>query len=365
VSGVRRLVLPALGRHLVREFLSAFALTLAAFVAIYLVAEFFDRLDSFLRHEASVGVIIRYFIFKMPLVIAQVSPAAVLVGGLVGLGLLARQNEFVALRACGVSIWQIITPLLIVAVLIGLGTFFWNETVVPYSAQRWHNIENLEIRKRGPAKVFTGRDVWFHGRAGFYNIERVSLRHKALYGLAAYQLGRDFRPVRVVEVDVAAWDGTHWTFVGTRTRDFKGEQTAVRSELPPGFTLPETLEDFGVVSIEPEELSYGMLRRQIKDLRRKGVDTSESWVDLHMKIALPAAAVMMMLFAVPLAAMGTRVSSFAASVGLGFAIGFAYFVVAAFARALGQSGALPPALAAWAANGLFALLGGYFLLGAE
>jgi lipopolysaccharide export system permease protein len=365
VSAVRRLVLPAVGRHLVREFLTAFLLTLAAFVAIYLIAEFFDRLDSFLRHDARLGAIVRYFLFKIPLVVAMVTPAAVLVGGLVGLGLLARQNEFVALRACGVSIWQIAAPLIGVAALIGLATFFWSETVVPYSAQRWHTIQNQEIRKRGPAKVFTGRDVWFHGRAGFYNIDRVSVRRKALYGLAVYQLGRDFRPLRVVEVDVAAWDGARWNFVGTRTREFAAEGVAVRPDLPSGFALPETLEDFAVVSIEPDALSYGMLRRQIKDLRRKGVDASESWVDLHMKIATPAAAVMMMLFAIPLAAAGSRVTSFAASVGLGFAIGFAYFVVAAFARALGQSGALPPALAAWAANGLFTLLGGYFLLGAD
>jgi hypothetical protein len=75
-----------------------------------------------------------------------------------------------------------------------------------------------------------------------------------------------------------------------------------------------------------------MLRRQIKDLRRKGVDTSESWVDLHLKIALPAASIMMMLLAVPLTTAGTRVTSFAASIGLGFAVGFSYFVLVAFAR---------------------------------
>ena len=138
-----------------------------------------------------------------------------------------------------------------------------------------------------------------------------------------------------------------------------------RPGVPEGFKLPETLEDFRAVSVEPEELSYATLRSQIKDLRRKGVDTSESWVDLHLKLALPAASLMMMLLAVPLTAAGTRVTSFAASLGLGFSVGFSYFVLVAFARALGQSGALPPALAAWAANGLFALVGSFYLLGAE
>jgi lipopolysaccharide export system permease protein len=329
------------------------------------VAEFFDRLGSFLRHDAGAGTMVRYFLFKLPLVVSQVTPFAVLMGGLVGLGLLARQNEFVALRACGVSMWQIAAPLLAVAAVVSLANFAWNETVVPGSAQRWHAIENFEIKKRGVATVFTGRDVWYHGREGLYNIERVSLRRQALYGLSVYQLGPEFRPTRLVEIDLAAWDGAHWSFDGTRTRVFGADGVHETPGVPHDFRLPETLEDFGAVSIEPEALSYGMLRRQIKDLRHKGVDTSESLVDLHLKLALPAASLVMMLIAVPLAASGTRLTSLAVAIGLGLAVGFGYFVVMAFARPLGQSGDLPPALAAWSANVLFALVGGYFVLGAE
>ncbi len=365
MTAAGRLILPVVGRHLVREFLRAFALAFAAFIAIYVIAEFFDRFDSFLKHDTPIGAIVRYFIFKVPLVVTQVTPVAVLAGGLVGLGLLGRQNEFVALRACGVSIWQIATPLVALAALISVGIFAWNEAVVPYSAHQWHTIDNVEIRKRGVATVFTGRDIWYRGRAGFYNIDRVNARRRALYGLTIYQLRSDFRLARLIEADSANWDGSRWQLLGARTREFGPDGVKEVPSLPAGFVLPETLDDFRVASVEPEELSYTMLRRQIKDLRAKGVDTSESWVDLHLKLALPAASLMMMLIAVPLAAAGTRLTSVAASMGVGFVVGFSYFVLVAFARALGQSGALPPAIAAWAANGLFALVGGYYLLGTD
>jgi lipopolysaccharide export system permease protein len=365
VRSLRPLFLPVVGRHLVREFLRTFSLALAAFIAIYVIAEFFDQFDDFLRHDAAAGAILRYFLFKLPLVITQVTPIAVLAGGLVGLGLLARQNEFVALRACGVSIWQMATPLIGVAVLLSIAVFAWSETVVPYSAQRWQVIKNDEIRKRGSTGMFAGREIWFHGRAGFYNIDRVNLKRRVLYGLTVYQVRQDFRPARIIEADAATWDGERWQFIGARTREFTpgGVQELLR--LPEGFVLPETLEDFQAVSVEPEALSYATLHRQIKDLRRKGVDTSESWVDLHLKLALPVASLMMMLLAVPLAAAGTRVSSVPASMAVGFVVGFSYFVVVAFTRALGQSGALPPLAAAWAANCLFALVGGYYILGSD
>jgi lipopolysaccharide export system permease protein len=362
LTAARRLILPVIGRHLVREFARTFALTLAAFVAIYVLADFFDRFDSYLRHDAPVGAIVRSFLFKLPLIVTQVTPVAVLAGALVGLGLLARHNEFVALRACGVSRWQLATPLLVLAAAISAGAFAWNETVVPYCARRWHEIENVEIRRREAASIFTGRDVWYRGKAGFYNISRMQRRRRTLQGLTVYQVNADFRPVRVIEAAAAVWTGRGWRLDAPRTREFRADGSRTYDGAPRGFTLPESITDFEVASVEPEQFSYRMLRRQIRGLKARGVDVSESWVDLHLKLALPVGSLIMMLLAVPLAVRGTRLTSLAGAVALGFGIGFAYFILVAFTRALGQATAIPPALAAWAPNAIFTLVGVYYLV---
>jgi lipopolysaccharide export system permease protein len=361
----RRLVLPVLGRHVGIEFVRTFTLTMVAFVAIYLLADFFDRFDSFLQHDASLGAIVRLFLYKVPLIMTQVTPLAVLAGGLIGLGLLARQNEFVAMRACGVSIWQVVAPLVLLATVICVATFAWNETVVPASARRWHEVWNQEIKQKSGAGVFTGREFWYHGGAGFYNVNRVVPRRRQLIGLTIYQLGPDFRLARVIRAESATWTGTGWELHQPRTLEFDADPSREVPGTPDGFVLPETLDDFRVVSVESEEFSYRMLRDQIASLQAKGVDASESWVDLHLKVALPVASFVLMLVAVPLAARGTRVSSLPAAVGLGFVIGFSYFIVLAFTRALGQTGALPPLLAAWTSNLIFVLIGAYHLLGSD
>ena len=67
MTAARRVFLPVVARHLVRQFLGAFALTLAAFIAIYVLVDFFDRLASLLRHDAPAGAIVRSFLFKLPL----------------------------------------------------------------------------------------------------------------------------------------------------------------------------------------------------------------------------------------------------------------------------------------------------------
>ena len=362
-----RLFLPTITRHVVREMLRTTALMLVAFVGIFILGEFFDRFDDFLKQGASAGAIARFFAYRVPQVIGTVTPVAVLAGTLVALGLLARNNEFVALRSCGVSLFQVTAPLAAIGVAIGVAVFFWGEVVVPASARRSAQIWNQDVKKRtGPTSVFAGRNVWFHGRAGFYNIDRVAPRRQMLYGLTIYQVrGEEFRPTRVIEVDTAAWRNGRWEFAGARTLHIDDAGVHAQDYLPPNFTLPETLEDFRVIALDPEETSYEMLRRQIRSLRAKGVDASESLVDLHLKIASPFAAVVMILLAVPLATRGTRATSLPAAIGLGFAIGFSYFFVVAFSRALGQTGSLPPAMAAWTANAVFALVAGYYQLATE
>jgi lipopolysaccharide export system permease protein len=340
---------------------------LVAFVAIAIIAEFFDRFDTFLKQGADVRTIALLFLCRIPIIVTQVVPVAVLAATLVGLGLLARNNEFVAMRSCGVSLAQVTAPLVVLGLLIGIATFAWGETVLPASARRWNEIWNKDVKKRrAAAGVFAGKNVWFHGRAGFYNIDRVAPRRRTLYGLTIYQTRQnDFRPTRVIEIASATWSDGAWQFVGGDTLRIDADGYHHDPGLPSGFTLPESLDDFSVIALEPEETSYQMLRRQIRGLKARGVDASEMLVDLHLKIATPAAALVMVLLAIPLAARGTRTTSLPAAVGLGFGIGLCYFFVVAFARALGQAGSLPPIAAAWAANALFALVAGYHHLASD
>jgi lipopolysaccharide export system permease protein len=360
-------LLPTITRHLVLEVLRTVLMMMLAFIAISVIALFFDRFDDFLKQGAAAGTIALLFLYRIPLVVAQVTPLAVLAGTLIGLGLLARNNEFVALRSCGVSLWQVTAPLVVVGVVIGIATFFWGDTVVPASARRWTQIWNQEVKKRNaPSGVFAGRDVWFHGRAGFYNINRVAPRRRMLYGLTIYQMRRDdFRPSKVIDIATATWTDSGWSFEGAHTLRIDDDGVHSEAGLPPGFALPEKIDDFDVIALEPEETSYDMLKRQIRNLRSKGVDASESLVDLHLKIANPFAAVVMILLAVPLATRGSRATSLPAAIGLGLAVGISYLFVVGFARALGQAGSLPPLAAAWTANTLFALVAGYYQLSAD
>jgi lipopolysaccharide export LptBFGC system permease protein LptF len=123
-------------RYVLSEFLRLFAICMLGFLLIYVLVDLFDRLDGFLKYHASIGAVVRYLMFKVPLIVTQLVPIATLGAVLFTLGTMARHSELTAMRASGISTVQIAAPLFVVAVVLSLVILAWNETVVPYATER-------------------------------------------------------------------------------------------------------------------------------------------------------------------------------------------------------------------------------------
>ena len=353
-------------RYLVREFLGFLIPIALTFVILYLIVDFFDRLDLLLKNHASLSAILRYFLFKLPLIITQILPPAVLAAMLISLGMLSRRNEITALRASGVSLLQTATPLLALAAALSVATLIWDETIVPYCMREFQFVKDIEIRKREQRAILSDRDIWYHGADGFYNIEHIDPRRQTLYGVTLYRTDADFALRSIIETPAIHWTGTGWDSTEATEHiinpDGEVSTTALR---PEQFLLHETLGDFLDVRREPEELNYLALRQRISDLSRKGIDASSYLVDLNLKLAVPFTTFILACVAVPLAGRVQRHPSLAGIIGSGLATGFAYWVILALSNSLGQSGVLPPVVSAWTANGIFVLLGGVLFLSSE
>lgn len=354
------------GRYLIREFLGLLVPILLAFVILYLIVDFFDRLDILLKNHAAPSAALRYFLFKVPLIITQILPPAVLAAILISLGMLSRRNEITALRASGVSLVQTATPLLALAAVLSLGALLWDETIVPYCTREYQYVNNIEIRKRPQRAILNDRDIWYHGADGFYNIEHIDPRRSTLFGVTFYRTDANFALRSIVEVPAVHWTGSAWESTGAVERTIGPDGEIATQPLPPAqLLMHETLNDFLDVHREPEELNYVALRQRIKDLSHKGIDASALLVDLNLKLAVPFTTLVLACVAVPLAGRVQRHPSLAAIVGTGLATGFGYWVILALSNSLGQSGVVPPVISAWTANAIFLLLGGVLFLSSE
>jgi len=352
-------------RYLAGQFLGMFLPILAGFILLYVIIDVFDRLGILLRHQATADAAARYFLFKIPLMVTHVTPPAVITAVLLTFGMLGRRNEIIALRAGGISLPQTAVPVMTLAAAISVAALVWNETVVPYCARKFEYVNNVEIRKRAIRGVLSDRAIWYHGADGFYNIDYVDRAQQAVYDLTIYRLDAQFRLRSVVNVARAQWIDGRWQATDAVEHAIDGG-TFQSMPLPAEkLSISETLDDFLAVQREPEELSFIELRERVRFLTRKGIDASHYLVDLYLKLALPFASIALALVAVPIGGRLRRHPSMAATIGVGTAVGFAYWVLLGLSMSLGQTGAIPPLIAAWSANALFVLFGTTLFLWSE
>ena len=366
MTAASALSLPLIPRYVLKEFLRLFGLCMLGFILIYVLVDFFDRFGTYLKYRPPVRLILAYFVFKIPLIVTQLVPVATLAGVLLGLGMMGRHNEITAMRASGLSTIQIARPLLAAAAVLSIAIFAWNESVVPYCSERFRHIDNVEIKNKPQKALLDDQSIWFHGKAGIYNIEQFDARKATIVGLTVYDFTPGFELQRVVEIPSARWQTGRWALEAPVERKFDAAGNVLTRDLTPAdFSLPDPPADLQVMQKEPDEMSFAKLRRHVHELARKGIDTTESMVDLHLKLAIPCVTLAMVLIGVPLAMRNQRQRSLAANAGLGLTIGFSYWVLLALAVSLGHGGAIPPLLAAWMANLVFGVLGAFLFLGVE
>jgi lipopolysaccharide export system permease protein len=334
-------------------------------LSLSILVDFFDRLDDFIKYAAPISAVIRYFLFKAPLLLTQAAPAAALTSSFLSLGLLARHKELLALKTCGVSTWQIARPLLIAGLLLSIGTLVWNESVVPVAYHKSRRINTLEIKKKTFHGLFHERGFWYHGENAFYHIDHFDSRKNILFGLRIYLLDKNFQVRSLVEIPQASWQDGRWHFESTQEKSLSPEETVLPFPQASGQWLQETPEDFALVDMEAEEFSFQQLRTHIADLQRKGLDTIEYQVDLQLKGAIPFTILAMTLLGLALTIPGARQLTFPTAIGFALMGGFGYWIILALTVSLGHSGVLSPFLAAWLANGVTCLLGVFLLLGVD
>lgn len=339
-----------LDSYLLKLFARVFCATLVGIIFLQLVGDVFNRIDNLMGSNASLSTSVRYFIYRLPLLVSRGIGFATLFGAFLTLGSLSRRHELVAIGACGVSVHRVTAPLLLAALGISVATFFWNETAVPFSTAKARHIYDVQVHQKKLRSVFGNRQIWMRSNGDFIRADDFDPDRNRLRGLVIYRMNPEFRLDGLIEAPAADWNGVRW--VPNGGTEWRLPEHGGMSRRSLGGTLPlhEKPDDFRIFARSPDEFSYFELRTRIHDLRGKGVDTVRDTVDLHAKVAIPLVTPLTILVAVALAAKPGRKDNLVLNFGLTIAIGFSYWVLLGFCVSLGKAGAMPPWLSAWFPN---------------
>ncbi|MFQ5892882.1 MAG: LPS export ABC transporter permease LptG [Nitrospinota bacterium] len=346
------------------EFLKFFSLILVSFVGLYLIVEFFERVDDFVEHGATWLAVAQYFAYKLPLIVFQVVPFAVLLATAVTFSILSKNNEITAMKASGVALIGIASPIMVMALFVSGVTFAANEYLIPYTNWKHRYTFEVTIRRRHLTGLLRSTNIWYQGEDNIiWNVHHLDKASGRLNGISLYRLNAANRLFQRIDADSAHWDEGQWRFDNVYIRDFHADGS-FRTEYFPTKRFPFTEQpwNFAEMQKDPQEMSYKELRQLVQEIRANGYDDTLYAVEMNAKLATPLTAFIMALFGVPFSLRTGRRGGLFLGIALSVVIGFSYWVLSSVSVALGYAGHLPPVLSAWSPNLLFSSSGLYLLL---
>jgi len=307
-------------------------------------------------------VLLLFLLYKIPLIITQILPVSTLIAIIVMFSLMKKNNEITAMKASGISLFEISKPVIFVSILVAAIMFLFSELIVPYTSSRSNEIWNIEVKKKDPARFYGHDHIWYKGNDALYLIRRFDNKRNVMLDLSLYFFDKSFQLVKRIDARKGIWTGHNWKIqegIVQEANDDGGYSLMKFDEIE--IELPEGPEVFVRPVRKPEEMSYWQLKRYAERVRVEGYDDTEYLVDMNIKLALPLVNLLMVLIGIPVA-LGIKRGGTPLAVSLGVGFCFLYLIHLGFLRSLGLSGMLPPGLAAWSANVIFFFLGIYMMM---
>ena len=254
-----------LHRYILTHFFRNLGLILASFISIYLLIDFFEKIDNFLEKGKSFALIGQYFLLNIPFIIDMMSPVCILLAGVVTLGVLNHSNELIALKACGIPLKTITMPIIGAAMACILLFLAMAQMVLPHTVSTTNYIWNREVKGKTPLGIYRNGRYYYRGQEGFYSFSRPDPQ-KNVFNNFSYTVWKDGYQTRtLIAAQTALWDKGIWTLYNGQAQEAAGsERYATEVFKERRFDFPEQPENFFVPAYRSMELSLRWARRSMR-----------------------------------------------------------------------------------------------------
>ena len=372
--------LPLLDRWLFAEMLGPLLFGIAAFTAVSLsVGVVFELVRKVAEAGLPLWAAGKVLALRMPGFLVLSFPMATLMATLLAFSRLSGSSELTALRSIGVKTWRMVVPALVLAALMTLLTFVFNDVIVPsanYSASiSLDEALNRSISARNGEHIIYSR---------FGSIQpRDKSRQLPLQGITHIFYSRDFKDGEMQDVTVvdfsregrqqvlsaatAVWDSGRgmWNFRNGSLTDIDTVGRSTTSAKFDNYYYPFTKApaDIGALPNDAAQMTVAQARRAEALLVQAG-DQKEARrlrVRIQEKFAFPAICLVFGLIGSSLGVRPNSRTSRSQGFGISVLLIFGYYLMSFIFSSLGIKGTLYPFFAAWLPV-LIGLGGGLVLL---
>ncbi len=348
-----------LDRYIVKHIVFATAFVILVVAGLSFLITLLGELKDIGTGDYHFTQAVIYVFMRLPYMLYQFFPMLVLVGGMVGLSILASHRELIVMRASGFSVMQVVRAVLMAAVILILCATFFGEYVAP-RANFMADKKKDSLQNSGQA-VATASGVWVHEGNNFFHIDRV-IGVDRLEGVTRYEFNDQHQLLasyfaKKIEYKNKTWELQNWV-----KTTFKNDRT-ISQMAPTGtwdLTISPTLLNVGI--IEPEEMSLRRLWRYASHLIENHLQANDFQFEFWKRMFQPLTTIVMILLAIPFVFGSPRTVTMGLRVLLGVMIGFGFYMINALFGQLSVVFQISPVFAALLPTLVFATAGTFFLL---
>ncbi|MEQ3640561.1 MAG: LPS export ABC transporter permease LptG [Alteromonas sp.] len=344
--------------YVARTLLGTVTVTLSVLIGLSALIKFVEQLRKIGEGDYDMLVAFLYVILSLPRDLEQFFPMATLLGGLIGMGVLASNSELVVMQAAGLSRWNIINSAMKSTLVMILVVMAVGEWVTPVSETKAKQIRTEAIS--GGSLFSSDKLVWAKDGERFVSIGQV-LSQDALKDIRIYTFNPDLSLQSISYANSGAFDDDGWWLNNVDVTSFTEQQITSESFERKRWNSTLTPDKLGIVAVKPEALSITGLVDYVNYLESNDQDPARYELALWRKILQPVSVGVMLLMALSFIFGPLRSVTMGARVIMGVLTGFGFFILNEVFGPVSLVYQLPPFLGAILPSLLFAAVAGIML----
>ena len=346
--------------YIIKKFMATFFIALLLIIGIVIIFDISEKIDDFVSKQAPLhSIIFDYYVNFIPYFMNMFSPLFVFITVIFFTSRLAANSEIIAILSCGISFHRMMVPYIFSATVIALLSLGLNLFVIPRSNAERHEFEAKYTKKKA---VASERNIHYQIAPG----ELVYVEQFSKYNNTAYKFTlesiKDNQLVSKVSAERAVWDTTFsgWKLKKYFIREYneQGLEDKVRCGEQLDTVISLTINDFFRKRNTVEDLPYDQLNELVDVQKMRGdPNVKYSLIEKQQRFSLPFSAFILTIMGVALSSRKKR-GGIGWNLAIGIALSFSYILFMRFSQMFVYTGVMPPWLAIWLPNMIFAIIAG-------
>ena len=345
--------------YIIKKFMFTFFIAILLIIGIVIIFDISEKIDDFVSRQAPIkAIIFDYYVNFIPYFMNMFSPLFVFITVIFFTSRMAANTEIIGILSCGISFHRMMLPYIFSATIIALLSLGLNLFVIPRSNVQRHKFEAVYTKKKNQASE---RNIHYQIAPGqFVYVEQFSKYNNTAYKFTLESI-KDNKLVSKLSAERAVWDSTFggWTLKKYFIREYNdGLEDKVKCGDQLDTVISLTVTDMTRKKNTVEDLPYKELNELTKTQKQRGdPNVKYSLIEKHQRFSLPFSAFILTIMGVALSSRKKR-GGIGWNLAIGIALSFSYILFMRFSQMFVYTGVMPPWLAIWLPNIIFAVIAG-------